>query len=392
MSGEQSPVVSNLLSGVSEMFEPEPPPVMEAFNGLGRCRPWDAARGRAGGEGGLETGVDPQSKRTRFIDDGGGDHGQLRQGPRRRRLSPRQVLKDGVPLGWTPQCYGAQTFGPRRRPDPHLLWWFLGWSQLRYSGQLWSANVTSATFARVQWQQLMKETRVLGPCRDPHHLWWFLGWSQRRTTAQRIVLLWEAGSSFPPLVVSHRSNGILVVPLQSRSAYPPMAPWQDQTHTALTRNWSELTAHNLFFRSQQHSWSGSYEPSMSLPTVCLDGRLGGFVPTASPVGAAGIWSIWWDHTILPDLSGFGFANQQVVPGVEPTQDNSPDGLALRRRKLPYNHWDWPSKNDEWLLLKADVTKAHLRIKILPAEWKCQITRWEDEWWINKVGTYGMASA
>ena len=80
---------------------------------------------------------------------GGGDHGQRRQGPRRRRLSPRQVLKDRVPLGWTPQCYGAQTFGPRRRPDPHLLWWFLGWSQLRYSGQLWSANVRSATFPRV---------------------------------------------------------------------------------------------------------------------------------------------------------------------------------------------------------------------------------------------------
>ena len=126
-----------------------------------------------------------------------------------------------------------------------------------------------------------------------------------------IVLLWEAGSCAPPLGVSHRSNGSLVVPLQSGSAYPPMAPWQDQTETALTRNWSELTAHNLFFRSQQYSWSGSHEPSMSLPTVCSDGRLGGFVPTASPVGAAGIWSIWWDHTILPDLSGFGFANQQA---------------------------------------------------------------------------------
>ena len=63
-----------------------------------------------------------------------------------------------------------------------------------------------------------------------------------------------------------------------------------------------------------------------------------------------------------------------------------------RGKLPYAHWDWPSKQEEWMLLKADVTKAHRRIKILPAEWKYQVARLGEEWWINKVGTYGMASA
>ena len=31
-------------------------------------------------------------------------------------------------------------------------------------------------------------------------------------------------------------------------------------------------------------------------------------------------------------------------------------------------------------------------KILPAEWKYQVARLGNEWWINKVGTYGMASA
>ena len=45
--------------------------------------------------------------------------------------------------------------------------------------------MSDPTFGRVQWQPLMKETRVLGPCRDPHHLWWFLGWSQRRPTADK---------------------------------------------------------------------------------------------------------------------------------------------------------------------------------------------------------------
>ena len=62
------------------------------------------------------------------------------------------------------------------------------------------------------------------------------------------------------------------------------------------------------------------------------------------------------------------------------------------KKLPYAHWDWPKKDDQWMLLKADVTKAHRRVKILPAEWKYQVARLGSEWWINKVGTYGMASA
>ncbi len=63
-----------------------------------------------------------------------------------------------------------------------------------------------------------------------------------------------------------------------------------------------------------------------------------------------------------------------------------------RSKLPYAHWDWPSKKDERLLLKADVAKAHRRIKILPSEWKYQVARLGEERWINKAGTYGMASA
>ena len=63
-----------------------------------------------------------------------------------------------------------------------------------------------------------------------------------------------------------------------------------------------------------------------------------------------------------------------------------------KSKLPYAHWEWPSKSDQWLLLKADVTKGHKRIKVLPPEWKYQVARLGEEWWINKVGTYGMVSA
>ena len=62
------------------------------------------------------------------------------------------------------------------------------------------------------------------------------------------------------------------------------------------------------------------------------------------------------------------------------------------KKLPYAHWDWPKQDDQWMLLKADVTKAHRRVKILSPEWRYQVAKLGDEWWINKVGTYGMGSA
>ena len=39
-----------------------------------------------------------------------------------------------------------------------------------------------------------------------------------------------------------------------------------------------------------------------------------------------------------------------------------------------------------------MTKAHRRIKVFQADWRYQVAQIDDEWWINKVGTYGMASA
>eukprot|EP00435_Cladocopium_sp_Y103_P021864 s134_g5.t1 len=55
-------------------------------------------------------------------------------------------------------------------------------------------------------------------------------------------------------------------------------------------------------------------------------------------------------------------------------------------------WSPPEATATWSILKADVTKAHRRIKIKPEGWKYQVAQLEGEWWINKVGTYGMASA
>ena len=55
-------------------------------------------------------------------------------------------------------------------------------------------------------------------------------------------------------------------------------------------------------------------------------------------------------------------------------------------------WSWPGPDTTLLLLKADVSKAHRRIKILPSGWKYQVAQIDQQWWVNKVGTYGVASA
>ena len=44
------------------------------------------------------------------------------------------------------------------------------------------------------------------------------------------------------------------------------------------------------------------------------------------------------------------------------------------------------------LLKSDVSKAHRRCKILQKDWRYQVARVRGKFWVNKVGTYGVASA
>jgi len=56
-------------------------------------------------------------------------------------------------------------------------------------------------------------------------------------------------------------------------------------------------------------------------------------------------------------------------------------------------WTPPTKDQAWTLLKADITKAPRRIKVLKPDWKYQVAQLGPEaWWVNKLGTYGMASA
>ena len=44
------------------------------------------------------------------------------------------------------------------------------------------------------------------------------------------------------------------------------------------------------------------------------------------------------------------------------------------------------------LFKSDVSKARRRIKVLKKHWKYMVAKIKDKFWVNKVGTYGVASA
>ena len=108
--------------------------------------------------------------------------------------------------------------------------------------------------------------------------------------------------------------------------------------------------------------------------------------TTAPTVLDCIQAIHWLHSAQtlgttgapgPDEPGDGGPPCWVQKGTEPQ-------LA--------SDWRWPSQSDRWVLLKADVTKAHRRVKILPLDWRYQVAELNKSWWINKVGTYGMASA
>jgi len=66
--------------------------------------------------------------------------------------------------------------------------------------------------------------------------------------------------------------------------------------------------------------------------------------------------------------------------------------ALGSDNTSMNEWIEPSPNSRWTLLKADVSKAHRRVKVRREDWRFQIAEIKGRYWVNKVGTYGIASA
>lgn len=95
--------------------------------------------------------------------------------------------------------------------------------------------------------------------------------------------------------------------------------------------------------------------------------------TAEQLGSGGLWmsrSFVRDQW-QPSMKGTRCKLSMTAPGQEPMHIFKPMGRRVMgclhgihwlqasqqepgHKKLPYAHWEWPRKGDQWMLLKADV--------------------------------------
>ena len=98
-------------------------------------------------------------------------------------------------------------------------------------------------------------------------------------------------------------------------------------------------------------------------------------------------------TVLDCVHAIHWLHSAQIRGAAGATGPDSLGMLLQGTQTVENSgWRWPSTSDRWVLLKADVTKAHRRVKILPQDWRFQVAELDQSWWVNKVGTYGMAGA
>ena len=94
-------------------------------------------------------------------------------------------------------------------------------------------------------------------------------------------------------------------------------------------------------------------------------------------------------TVLDGVQALHWLHAAAAEGPPSQGASGPKGGIV---KPPPGGWLWPEPGTRWVLLKADVTKAHRRVKVLRKDWRFQVASLGEEWWVNKAGTYGMASA
>ena len=86
-------------------------------------------------------------------------------------------------------------------------------------------------------------------------------------------------------------------------------------------------------------------------------------------------------------------HEQAVEEQEAGSSDAFDkGPTVEKQVAANPSWQPPQASEELVMLKADLAKAHRRIKILDKDWKYQVASINGEVWVNKVGTYGVASA
>ena len=166
---------------------------------------------------------------------------------------------------------------------------------------------------------------------------------------------------------------------------------------------AQIAEHGLFsggFRSLMHHclcvaeqkiWCGDF------PLLQTRSRKRWMVRAYSS-SARCFWQHWWNRIALcrllpfwntPETQSSAAREVSTAESAPQEQRATADGVDPMAKG---SVWRWPDKDSTFLLLKADVSKAHRRIKILRSGWKYQVAQIDQQWWVNKVGTYGVASA
>ena len=227
---------------------------------------------------------------------------------------------------------------------------------------------------------------------------------------------WWTGPSLAPRrrrgAVANRMN-FARAPLQglmsrTRSGRSTMAQKREQTHTSRPtqrrrplHRWSETASTPstgsgqrrttpIYFGPRSQTLRRDFGMSTSRcrgsPQVprALRGTPAAPACPPRPRGLIGAGGLWIGKGPLPGAEGPDRRPPfpPPFPGMECPGESGGEPLS----------WQPPTRGETFIILKADVTKAHRRIKVLPKDWKYQVACIQNRWWVNRVGTYGMASA
>ena len=216
---------------------------------------------------------------------------------------------------------------------------------------------------------------------------------------------WWTGPSLAPRrqrrAAANRRN-FARAPLQglmsrTRSGRSTMAQKGEQTRTSrLTRRrrpphrWLETASmpstgsgqrRTILIFSKPHPWALMRNLGMFTSRCSLRGTP--TAPACPQVPRALIGAGGWRPPAASSLRG----QHPQGKGPQPPRHGTP--WTSRGEPLT---WQPPTQGETFIILKADVTKAHRRIKVLQKDWKYQVACIQNRWWVNRVGTYGMASA
>lgn len=110
--------------------------------------------------------------------------------------------------------------------------------------------------------------------------------------------------------------------------------------------------------------------------------------TTAPTVMDCVHGIHWLQAAGATAGGVDSQGSTTSSAPKPLEDTTVVGVDVQKGR----GWQWPTKESTFILLKADISKAHRRIKILRPGWKYQVAQIDQQWWVKKVGTYGVASA